>query len=120
MTDLAALRELTSWEEEVLAKLLSAEFEGCDELRSQARTSKARSRLGAGYSIDLMPFGDACAAHVRGTVPVEGEVLDRDGTKVHLLIHVREGFLHGLEVFKEDLSDLRELPSPKDIAVIVL
>ena len=46
-------------------------------------------------------------AQVVRRVPVEAEVEDEDGVTVHVLLHVLEGALAELEVFHEDLKQLR-------------
>jgi len=42
------------------------------------------------------------AAHVARRVPVEAELEDVDGVTIHVLLHVVQGFLNELEVFRED------------------
>lgn len=41
-------------------------------------------------------------AQVEQRIPVEAEYLDEDGVVVHVLLHVVDGFLRELEVYRED------------------
>jgi hypothetical protein len=51
---------------------------------------------------------------------IEAEVDDADGTIVHLLVHVVDGFLHELEIFREDSNPVRREISPESLRLLVL
>ena len=67
-------------------------------------------------------------AIVKGRVPVEGEYSDqssdeslREGRivapKVRLVLHVVDGFLNELEIYKDDGTAIRKQPTPDDLIV---
>lgn len=101
---------------ELVDKLLSAEFPGCSELREQARGAQVRQIESHGAPAFLFDvLAGAPVARVLERVPVEGQALDRDGVTIHFLLHVLEGRLSEIEVFREDGQPIIKLP---DIAVV--
>lgn len=93
-------REPSSLEASLLARLLRAEFPGSLSLRQQAKSALVRDLDENGSFGILATVGDD--AVVRHRVPVEGEYTDRDGVAVHVLIHVVDGRLDELEIFRDD------------------
>lgn len=111
---------LTTLERRLLEKLLSMEFPGVRELREQARTVRAAGRhCGAGRSTDLVVSGSAPLAAVDRRIPVEGSVLvsDAEGVSGHLLLHVLDGRLSGLEYYIGDGRDADDYPQPELLEV---
>jgi hypothetical protein len=53
-------------------------------------------------------------------VPVEAEAKDEDGAVIHMLLHVVDGRPVELELFKEDGTTVRRMPSPSALELIVL
>jgi hypothetical protein len=51
---------------------------------------------------------------------VEAEFEDRDGVTVHILLHVMDGFLNELEIFREDSGRVQRPSTPKDLRLLVL
>lgn len=107
-------------ERAVIDRLLAADFPGRDGLAEQARTALVR-RIDEVGSLRFRVEGTPAAVTQR--VPVEGRYHDGDGSDgpgVNLLLHVVEGRLHELEVFKDDGTQIRVDPlhvSPCRIAV---
>ena len=98
-----------------MAKLLSASFQGRDALRQQLRDvlvekiddeGSLRLRTGAGPK-----------ASVLHRVPLEAEAVDSDGVALHVLLHVVDGRLNELEIYREDGARVLELP-PVDSWVV--
>jgi hypothetical protein len=54
---------------------------------------------------------------VRHRVPVEGQSSDPDGMPIHFLLHVVDGRLSEIEVFREDGRQIVNLPSATEIEV---
>ena len=54
-----------------------------------------------------------------GGFPVEAEVVDSDGVLIHVLLHVLEGFLDELEIYREDSEHLVKAIRADDLEVIV-
>jgi hypothetical protein len=110
-------RDLSRREADVLAHLFRADFLGRDELVAQASTAQA-CRVDTEGSLRFLVDGPL--AEVVGRVPVEGFYHDGEAEPgrlrpaVHLLVHVIDGRLHELEVYKDDGADI--IVSPFDVA----
>lgn len=114
-------RALEPAEVAVLDLLLANDFPGRSELAAQARSALA-SRIDHEGSLRFQVDGPQ--AEVRGRVPVEGHYHD-DGSgpgphrpAVNLLLHVVEGRLHELEVYKDDGSAILIQPFAIPLAEI--
>jgi hypothetical protein len=94
----------------VLDRLLAADFPGRDGLAAQAQTALVRRIDDAG---SLRFRVEGAPAAVASRVPVEGHYRDGDapsGPAINLLLHVVEGRLHELEVYKDDGTHIRVGP----------
>lgn len=103
-------RALDPRERAVLDRLLAADFPGRDGLAAQARTALVR-RIDDEGSLRFRVEGAPAA--VAGRVPVEGRYREGDdpsGPGVNLLLHVVGGWLHELEVYKDDGMPIRVGP----------
>jgi hypothetical protein len=114
-------RKLTEAERRLLDRLLSNPFAGRDELATQVELATI-SRIDSEGRLQFRTTGPD--APVAQRVPVEGSYLDGStdpfGPAVHLLLHVVNGRLHELEVYKDDGSDIVVGPfeiSPDQIEV---
>jgi hypothetical protein len=117
-------RNMTQWEKDVLDRLLSMDFPGCSELREQANHSTVRdvTEYGDNYGSIEFSIDDAYKhyrALVRQRVPVEGETRDSDGVSVYVLLHVINGVLNELEIYKSDSRPMKTRPAPDSIAVTI-
>jgi hypothetical protein len=97
-------RALASEELAVLAALLSTTFPGRDALTEQMQ-SAAAALIDDNGSLRLYAAVGPLAA-VDRRVPIEAEVEDADGVTVHILLHVLEGRMHELEIYREDSGSL--------------
>ncbi|WP_409564101.1 DUF6984 family protein [Methylobacterium sp. J-068] len=116
-----AWRPLMPEEVAMLDLLLATDFPGRNELAAQARSALAR-RVDQEGSLRFQVDGPP--ARVRGRVPVEGHYHD-DGSgpgphrpAVNLLLHVVDGRLHELEVYKDDGSTILIQPFAVPLAEI--
>jgi len=115
----------------ILNKLLSRGFPGAEALRAQLSGIKVEA-LDQDGSIRLIPpAGSQKAEDIEARVPVEGwyidgvhdsdtkDIFDSDAldVKVHLLLHVVEGLLHELAVYKDDGSPILIPPAPGRISI---
>jgi hypothetical protein len=57
-------------------------------------------------------------ADVIRRIPVEAEYDDGDGIRVHLLLHVLNGYMNELEVFREDSGPVLESADPNRLYII--
>lgn len=105
-------------ERNILATLLRAEFPGRSELAQQAGTALVRS-LDTNGSVSFVRVEGPSAKVVR-RIPVEAEVEDEDGTIIHVLLHVLDGRLNELEIYREDSGPVTRTPSPDSLQLIVL
>jgi hypothetical protein len=122
MTDRPATRPLAPLEQRVLAKLLSAEFAGAQELRNQlAQTRIARPWGSESPSVDLdVPPGVPEAAIEDGIIPATGTVTDDSGELFgELLVWVSDGRLSALEFSWYGDTAPTELPDPHLVTVTV-
>lgn len=102
-------------EREVLEKLLECDFPGCKELRTQLKSATVRA-LDEDGSLGLRVM-DAKPAPVKYRVPVEGSYVDDDGVIAHVLLHVVDGIMSELEIFKENRSAVRQPPTAVSLVV---
>jgi len=56
-------------------------------------------------------------APVKSRVPTEGECPDADGVPIHILLHVADGFMRELEIYKSDLSCILKSPAARDLVL---
>lgn len=110
-------RPLSDWERRVILRLLlAAPFAGRDELVSQVDKATART-VDEDGSIGLQCSLTAKAC-VMTRIPVEGEAQDTDGTTIHYLLHVVDGTLSELEVYKDDSSRVLRQVDPEEVTVL--
>lgn len=112
-------REPTTTEREVMQRLLAADFPGKEDIAKQLAGSRVRIIDDEG-SLELEPSAAARPATVEKRIPVEADAVDEDGIHVHFLLHVVKGFAKELEVYKDDGTPIRRMPSPNDLEIIVL
>ena len=96
----AEYRDPTTQEVALLRRLLGHAVAGQDELARQLASLEVKSLDGDG-SLKLMP-GDSVRANDNQRIPVEATYGDSDGVVVYVLLHVVDGRLNELEVFRED------------------
>lgn len=115
----ASFSPITESTKAVLTKLLGMDFSGSQELRKQVDELACR-QIDKEGSLQLRVAPGAPAAQVEERVPVEAELEDSDGVLIHLQLHVVDGYLDELEVYREDMGlPIREL-SPDDMTVLFL
>lgn len=114
-----SFRKPSPAEVEIMQKLLSADFPGKETIARQLADSRVRVIDNEG-SLEIEPSGPVERAAVTKRVPVEAEAADEDGVIVHLLLHVNDGFVKEIEVYKDDGSPIKRMPLPGSLEVIVL
>lgn len=67
-----------------------------------------------------LSVSDGPPACVVRRIPVEAEADDNDGATIHLLLHVVDGFIKELELFRDGTGSVQRMPKPQDLRVIVL
>lgn len=114
-------RSLTPEEEAVLYHLLSADFQGREELLRQAQSARVAEECRDCRSIKIIVnnlLGNA--AVLKRRIPIEAEAVDIDNAKIHILLHVVHGFIDEIEIYREDLQNIKEIPKPNSLELINL
>ena len=110
-------RPLTEWERRLILRLLMERpFVGRDELLAQVDAVAARP-IDEDGSLSLQCSCGVKAA-VAARIPVEGEATDSDGMTIHYLLHVVDGSMNELEVYKDDSSRVVRHAEPEDLKVM--
>lgn len=95
------------WGTQMLGRLLTEEFPGVTELRAHAAVARLEEILEA-FIIHLP--ADVPAAAVRTRIPVEAEGVDADGMALYCLLHVVNGRLAELELYRADGEVIHTIP----------
>jgi len=108
-------RELTGRERGLVEQLTQPDFIGAAQLREQLEACEARTVDPEG-SFELRVKNQS-PARVFYRVPVELEARDRDGTPIHVLLHVVDGIARQIEVYKDAPTPIAAWPSHWDVLV---
>ena len=115
----AGLRPLADGERAILDRLLSDYFPGRDALLAQAHDVQVRP-IDPDGSLVFVPDPDAPRAEVKRRIPVEAETNDLDGVVIHVLLHVINGCMNELEVYREDSARVVRPIIPEALRTTVL
>jgi hypothetical protein len=109
---------MDSREAAILDHLLRPDFPGRDALRAQVELALVRPIDADGsLAFDIVPTAPPVIGGRR--IPIEGEHVDRDGTVVHVLLHVVNGYLAEFDVYREDSGPVQSLAEPERVEVIL-
>lgn len=112
------LRQLNGNEIQILDALLGSDFPGRSDLIKQISQCRV-SCIDKNGSLRFFVGDSAPATRVRMRIPVEAEYSDDDGVAVHVLLHVVDGRVDELEVYKDDLSPIMRKPDAASLRVWV-
>jgi hypothetical protein len=107
-------------ERRLLERLLSVDFHGVAELLAQLRVVRVRTipdYAESHASLEFLVPDDAPVAPTRVRIPTEASYRDSDGVDVHLLLHVVDGRMSELEVYKDDGTEIAEGPAVARLSV---
>jgi hypothetical protein len=107
--EVEGLRPPAAAETALLQWLLNADYQGAEVLVRQLATTLVEPIDGDG-SLRLHPV-NSTPATVSRRIPVEATYTDADGVQVHVLVHVVNGVLDELEVYREDSGPVVIAPS---------
>ena len=104
----------------VLQRLLSSSFPGVEQLREQLKGLLVQP-LDQEGSLRLI-VQNKCVARVAARVPVEGSYSDSYSlndfeARVRILLHVLDGELFELEVYKDDGTPILRLPDVSELRI---
>jgi hypothetical protein len=111
-------RPLSDLESRLLAVLLSTDFPGRDAVAEQVAVASVRE-IDDNGSLVFAP-SDKTPAEVVRRIPVEAELDDSDGVTIHVLLHVVDGLVKELEVYRDDSGRVQRELVPKDLKLMVL
>lgn len=106
-------RRLSDYEKQLVDRLLSNDFAGRDAVVAQIEHTLVRQLDNHGCLEFEVSGGPP--AFTRFRVPVEGEFEDADGVTIHVLLHIVNHRVKTLEIYKENLSDVQQLPDPSKL-----
>ena len=109
-------RQATRYERALLDRLLEPEFPGANELRQQLSGARVRTIDSEGSLELAVSSGPVARAD---SVVMNGTYLDLDGVPVEILVHVRDGRLAELEIYKADGTPIRRRPEPLGLELFV-
>ena len=111
-------RALSPAEKQVVERLLSEDFPGVADLSAQlAGATVSPIDLNGSFKFHVAPER---RASVQGRVPVEAEYEDFDGITVHVLLHVIDGLLDEIEVYRDDSGSIIRPADPSSFRVMTL
>jgi len=120
MKDINPPRSLIPLEKALIDFLLSEPFPGQKELRRQQIVG-VPAECSICPTISLLVNPDpGTRASVKRRIPVEAEGDEAEGKRVHVLLHVINGFLAELEVYREDGETIGALPEPSSLKLVHL
>jgi len=108
-------RPLHANEIALLSRLLDHDFQGRDALRLQL--SSVTGRQTDEHGCLELRTEEATEADTEIGSPTEGRCQDIDGGAIVVMLHVRNGKLHLLEILKEDGSAILRAPRAEDLTV---
>jgi hypothetical protein len=111
-------RDFTTHEQGIIDRLLEKAFPGRDEICEQMKKCLVRT-IDEDESLEFLVQSNV-KAKVKRRIPVEAEFQDADGVLIHLLLHVVDGKVNELEIYKEDGSPIIESPAPSELKVVCL
>lgn len=111
-------RYLSPWEREVLETLLGVPFPGSEELRAQLGALRVSEEYtGDDPSVIFSVTRPATPpAPVRRRIPIEAEAPDSDGATIQILLHVVDGFIWELELYRPDGKPIQRRPDARSLA----
>ena len=111
-------RQLSPWERDVLEALLAVPFPGAEELKEQLGSVKVAEEYGGDDPSVIFSVAQHAAlpAPVKRRIPVEAEGLDEDGATIQVLLHVIDGFVWELEVYRPDGEPMQCVPDARSLA----
>ncbi len=109
-------RPLKIEEKRILNRLLSANFPGRDKILQQISNCEVKEWSDGSRSLEFRTSSEA-AANVIDRIPVEGR-FGPNGV-IQILLHVLEKKIKYLEFVTFHLDNIKKLPSPDEVSVIV-
>jgi hypothetical protein len=113
------VRAPTDHERRIIAKLIDPLVAVRKVLLQQLATVRVK-QIDDDGSLELRTDPDATAVSLVHRVPVEAEVKDIDGTTVVVALHVVEGRLAELEIYRADGRDVTASVDPDTFSIVTM
>lgn len=116
-----AWRPMSPLETGILQRMLQANFPYVEVLRKQLPGLEVREITGE-RSLELKPWNQVRALF-KYKVPVEAAYSDTEPYEemgqvhVHILLHVNNGLMSELEIYKDDGTKIERLPEPSELHI---
>jgi hypothetical protein len=116
--ELTVPRPLVDEERLLLNRLLTRDFPGRDALKDQLRSVRVAADCLTCASRELTVPSEVTRAGIARRIPVEATGSDEDGVPIHILLHVVDGVISSVEVFRDDGGEIRRMPSVDSLNVL--
>jgi hypothetical protein len=107
------MRDLTYDERSILERLFAQLPDAKEELKAQSKSAKVITLDEEGSLRFVIDSSIAPSAEFADRVPVTALFDDADGVPVYILLHIHEGKLFELEIYKADGSKILSTPVAK-------
>ena len=101
-------RKLEADEQGLLERLLSQDFLGRDELIRQMPALRVSADCSSCGSLEFVNVGQK--AQIEQRIPVEAVGFDEDGVPIHILLHVVDGAISSLEIYRVEGAEVQRMP----------
>lgn len=121
LIELTPHRPLTSWERQVLDFLFNENFPSVHLLKRQKGRLKVRKECSSkcGTVVFSLEANEIGRAVLQQRIPVEAVGEDSEGYQINILLHVKDGYLHKLEIYCVGKEVCTELPSVNKLKRVV-
>ena len=119
MSELRKFSELSEWHQNLLHRLLDADFPGRPQLVDQLTSAEFRVVDNNG-SLSISPTNKIPAADLKKRIPVEAYADDCDEIPVHALLFTSQGFAYLLELLRGDGNPIKRMPPVDSFEIMVL
>lgn len=102
----------------IIERLLEVDFPGRDVILEQINNSVV-TEIDENGSLEF-DVKIKTKANVKRRIPIEAEYEDADGITIHLLLHVVDGIVKELEIYKDDTSTTIKMPEVKNLRLLNL
>jgi hypothetical protein len=105
-------------ERDLVSRLLATKFPGHEQLAAQLSSATVESiDTNGSLRFDIR---SGARADVSKRIPVEAQCLDSDNVWVHALLHVVDGRLTELEIYKDDSSPVVRTVGAEEWEIVTL
>ena len=107
--ELETPRDLSDDEWEILNKMMSVDFEGKEIIINQLKNAKVISYCPCGCkTVDIQIEGNLPKYEFKKRIPVELMTHSKDNVPIIASIHVINGYINELEIYRADSKEINE------------